>query len=329
MNLPTSAAIVEVGPRDGFQMEKVFIPTGFKVKIIDAIALSGVRKIEATSFVSPKTIAQMADAEEVMRRIRRVPGVAYTALVPNLKGAERAAAAGVNGIRIVVCATETYNFYNVRRTVEESLRECESVLTLAARASLPAEAILSLCFGCPLEGDVPAQRVLGLASRLAAMGFQEISIADSVGVANPVEVRRRMRMLMNELPSVRFSMHFHDTRGLGLANVLAALAEGVTVFDSSIGGLGGCPVVAGGTGNVASEDLVHMLAEMGLETGVDLEALLRCSREIQEFLGRALPSRVLQAGTRAQLFQRHAPPQQASCEDAGEFDDQAGTAKSV
>ena len=304
MSLPNRVTIVEVGPRDGFQMEPAFIPTDKKVEIINAISRTGVPVVETTSFVNPKVIPQMADAAEVMERIDRAPGVRYTVLIPNIKGAERALQSEVDGLRLVVCVSETYNQRNVGMTVEESLEECEGVLKLADEHDTPVDVAVGLSFGCPLEGHVPPQKVFSLVGRLVEMGFQEVAIADSMGVANPQQVRGMMRQLLAQFPETVFSLHFHDTRGLGLANVLAGLEEGVTHFDSSIGGMGGCPVVAGATGNIATEDLVNMLNEMGLETGVDTEKVMACSRIVQEFLDRFLPSRILQVGTCAQLYQK-------------------------
>ena len=257
--------IVEVGPRDGFQMEKAFIPTALKVEIIDRISRTGIRKIEATSFVNPKVVPQMSDAADVMRLIERVPGVLYTALVPNLKGARLAADCGVNGIRVVICATETYNLRNIGQTIGQTLNECARIVQFSQGAGISAEVIIGLSFGCPLEGAVSPQVIIGLVRRVSEFGFRAISIADSIGVANPRQVRSLMQELSALFPATDFSLHVHDTRGLGLANVLAALEAGVDTFDSSIGGLGGCPVVPGATGNISTEDLVNLMNEMGID----------------------------------------------------------------
>jgi hydroxymethylglutaryl-CoA lyase len=302
--------IVEVGPRDGFQMEKVFIPTSLKVKIINAISRTGIRKIEATSFVNATVIPQMADAAEVMRQIDRVPGVFYTALVPNLKGAERAAKECVDGLRLVICATETYNQRNIGRSIGGTLKEYEEILRFAGEARIPAEVIVGLSFGCPLEGPVSPQKVIDLVRIIVGMGFDQVSIADSIGVANPKQIRSLMGELLSLFPATKFSLHLHNTRGLGLANVLAAMDVGIDTFDSSIGGLGGCPIVPAATGNIATEDLANMVNEMGIETGVDTLAVAECSRLAEEFLARTLPSHILHAGTRKQVFKRWA----ASCE---------------
>jgi hydroxymethylglutaryl-CoA lyase len=302
--LPRKVNVVEVGPRDGFQMESTFIPTELKVRIINKISDSGVRKIEASSFVNPSVIPQMGDAGEVFARIKRRLGVIYTALVPNQTGAIHALGAQVDAMRVVICASESYNQRNVRMTILESLMACEAILGVASSAGRPAEAIIALAFGCPLEGEIPPEKVVGLVRRLVKSGYSEISIADSVGLANPLQVRTLMARLREGFPEVHFSLHLHDTRGMGLANALAALEVGIDTFDSSIGGLGGCPVVSGGTGNISTEDLVHMLDEMGIETGVDVEGVMEASRLAQDFLQRQLPSCVLAAGTRKQLYRR-------------------------
>jgi hydroxymethylglutaryl-CoA lyase len=295
--------VVEVGPRDGFQMEKTFLPTDLKVEVIDLLAGAGIRKIEATSFVNPKVVPQMADAGEVMARIARVPGVVFSVLVPNVKGAERAALAKADGIRLVVCATENYNRRNVGMSVAESMATIPPIVTAAGPA--PVEVVIGLSFGCPFEGAVPEDRVVGLARESAGMGIREVSVADSIGIANPAQVRRLVERLQSELPSdVHLSLHIHDTRGLGLANALAAMEAGIDTFDSGLGGLGGCPIFPGATGNIATEDLVNMCEEMGIDTGVDLGPVREASRKVQQFLSRPLPSRVLAVGTRDELYRR-------------------------
>lgn len=302
MKLPKRVTVVEVGPRDGFQMEKTFIPTELKLEVIDLLSAAGLPKIETTSFVSPKAIPQMADAAEVMARIARRPGTTYSVLVPNVKGAERAVEARADAVRLVVCATETYNRRNVGMSVEESLALVPAIQAAARPAGVSVEVVIGLGFGCPFEGDVPEDRVVELAKRLAGMSVAEISIADSIGTANPAQVQRMMERMQRELPGVRFSLHIHNTRGLGLANVLAALQAGVDTFDSGLGGLGGCPVFQGATGNIPTEDVVNLCEEMGITTGVDLGLVREASRKVQAFLGRALPGHVLAVGTRAELF---------------------------
>ena len=290
-------------------MEKAFIPTESKIAIINTMARSGVPKIEATSFVSPKAIPQMRDAQEVMEGIERRPGTAYTALVPNLKGAQLAIDAGVDAMRVVICSSEAYNQRNVHMSVAESLKTCDEILQAGRTGSTAVEAVVALAFGCPLEGDIAEEKVVELTRRLAEMGYREISIADSAGLANPAQVRRLMRRLVREFPDIHFSMHIHNTRGLGLANVVAGLEEGIDAFDSSLGGLGGCPVVPGATGNIPTEDLVNMLEEMGVETGVDVEGVMVASRVAEEVLERTLPSYVMAAGTRQQLYRNIEEPE--------------------
>lgn len=323
--LPTSVQIREVGPRDGFQNEPETIATERKVELIDALAQTGLKRLEVTSFVRPDVIPQLADAEEVLRRIDVPEDVAVSVLIPNMKGLEKALAVreelasrpGVSGaeprsssdgqprpasrpafdeINVFLSASETHNVKNVNRSIEESLSGLESVLARARREGLRCEGVISTSFGCPYEGHVPAERVLGIARRLTDAGAEEIGFGDTTGMANPVQVGEVFALWRDGLPGVQLTAHFHNTRGQGLANALAALQAGVTSFESSFGELGGCPVPAGATGNVATEDLVSMLHEMGVETGVDLEALLACSMRVREVLGRPLGSHTLLAG---------------------------------
>ena len=301
MNVPSRIHVVEVGPRDGFQMEQAFIPTELKIAVIDAVSRSGVRKIETTSFVSPKAVPQMADASDVMARIERAPGIAYTALIPNEKGAKRALASRVDAMRLVVCASETYNQRNVRMAVADSVAACEAIVGVAAEAEIPVEVAIGVAFGCPFEGTIPESRVLELAKTFQTMGVREIAIADTVGLANPAQVERLIAQLRASLdPNVVLSLHIHNTRGLGLANVLAGMQEGIDTFDAAIGGLGGCPVITTATGNIPTEDLVNMCEEMGIETGIDLEPIMEASRSIERFLERKLPSHVLFSRTSRQ-----------------------------
>jgi hydroxymethylglutaryl-CoA lyase len=305
MTLPSKISVVEVGPRDGLQMEKIFVPTETKISLVNSLADAGIRKMEVTAFVSPRVIPQLQDAAEVFRSIHRLPGVLYLALVPNFKGAKRALDAGANAVKIVVCISETYNRRNVGMSVEQSLANSSDVFQLAKHLGKRAEAVIGLAFGCPLEGRVPPESVVAMTERLAVIGYREISIADSMGLANPAQVRLLMRLLLREFPHVHFALHLHNTRGLGLANALAGLEEGVDEFDSSIGGLGGSEVVVRGAGgNLATEDLLNMLHEMGLETGVDLQRVVAASHIAQQALGRPLSSYVLSVGTPDQFFQR-------------------------
>ena len=300
--LPKRVELVEVGPRDGFQMERALIPTDLKVEVIDLISRAGLPKIETTSFVSPKVIPQLADSDEVMGRITRRPGTRYTALVANMRGLERALGADADAVRLVVCATDTYNRKNVGMSIDDSLESCRQMVKRAESTALSVEAVIAVAFGCPFEGEVPEEQVIDLALRFADSGIRELSVADSVGVANPIQLRNLMARLKETLPEVTFSLHLHDTRGLGLANVFAALEIGIDTFDSSIGGLGGCPITTVASGNISTEDLIHLCHEMAIETGIDLDKLRQASRKIGSFLQRQLPSRVLAAGTRQELF---------------------------
>ena len=305
MALPEKVRIVEVGPRDGFQAEGRFIPTELKVETIERLAAAGIRDIEAVSFVHPRVIPQMADAAEVMARVERRPGVRYLALVPNLKGAERALEAAADGLRLVVCVTETYNRNNVGLSVAESLALFGEIVRLA---DVPVSAVLAVAFGCPFEGAVPAERVLDLARRFVDAGSVELGLADSAGVANPLQVRQLLRQVHTALPATPKWLHLHDTRGLGLANAVAAMEQGIDTFDTSLGGLGGCPIMNGASGNIATEDVVYLCREMGLESGVDLDGVRQASRRVEAFLERQLPSRVLRAGTREELVARNRAP---------------------
>ncbi len=296
MRLPERVTITEVGPRDGLQNEELLLDVERKLELIDRLAASGLRRIEAASFVSPKAIPQMRDAAEVMTRLRRRPGVTYIALVPNETGARNAIAAGADELSTVVSASETHNLRNINRTVDETLTGIETVARLADEAGKPWCGYVSTAFGCPYEGAVAPARVVEIAGRLRGLGAYAIALGDTIGAADPVQVSALVRAFRERLPGVPLRLHFHDTRGTGLASVLAALQEGVDSFDGSIGGLGGCPYAPGAAGNVATEDLVYMLHRMGVETGVDLKSLVEASRWIEGVVGRALPGRVKGAG---------------------------------
>lgn len=301
MKLPSFALITEVGPRDGLQNEQKYLPTEQKVKLINALSRTGLKRIQAASFVHPKAIPQMRDAAEVMASIDRVPGVLYEVIVPNLVGAQRALEARVDRIGLFVSASETHNRHNVNMSVEESLQGFVPIVELCHKAGVPVFAGLSTAFGCPYEGTVPQQRVISLVRQLLAMGVSEIFLGDTTGMGNPKQVVEMVDRFFGEFPTIPLNLHFHDTRGMGLANILVALQRGVTMFDASVGGLGGCPYAPGATGNVCTEDVVHMLHEIGVETGIDLDKLIACSRMAQGMVGRELPSRVLKAGKRSDL----------------------------
>jgi hydroxymethylglutaryl-CoA lyase len=304
-SLPSTARIREVGPRDGFQNEPEVIPTAQKVELIEALAATGLRRLEVTSFVRPDVIPQLADAEQVLAAIEVPAEVSVTVLIPNERGLDRALALRDSASRdrpvfdevnVFLSASETHNRHNVNRSIADSLSGLERVLTRAREAGLRCEGVISTSFGCPYEGDVAAERVLDIAVALHEAGAQEIGFGDTTGMANPRQVRGFFELARDRLQGVELTAHFHNTRGQGLANVLAALGAGVDSFESSFGELGGCPVPAGATGNIATEDLVSMLEEMGIETGIDLPALLACSERVQELLERPLGSHTLVAG---------------------------------
>jgi hydroxymethylglutaryl-CoA lyase len=302
--LPDAVSIREVGPRDGFQNEPETIPTERKVELIDALARTGLKRLEVTSFVRADVIPQLADAGEVIARIDVPPQVSVSVLIPNERGLDNALALLDAGprpafeeVNVFLSASETHNQKNVNRSIADSLAGLEGVLGRARAAGLRCEGVISTSFGCPYEGHVPPERVLEIATRLRDAGAEEIGFGDTTGMANP----RQVRELFTAAPAtlgdgVELTAHFHNTRGQGLANVLAALKAGVDSFESSFGELGGCPVPAGATGNIATEDLVSMLHEMGISTGIDLPALIACARRVQEILGRPLGSHTLVAG---------------------------------
>jgi hydroxymethylglutaryl-CoA lyase len=296
---PSVVRIREVGPRDGFQNEPELIPTELKIELIDALARTGVQRLEVTSFVRADVIAQLADAGVVLDAIDVPDGVSVGVLVPNARGLDAALEhrSKIDEINVFLSASETHNRKNVNRSIEESLAGLELVLGRAREAGLRCEGVISTSFGCPYEGHVPPERVLGIAARLRDAGAQEVGFGDTTGMANPIQVRRFFTDAFASLDDgAELTAHFHNTRGQGLANVVAALEAGVDSFESSFGELGGCPVPPGATGNIASEDLVSLLHEMGIETGIDLPALLACARRVQEILGRPLGSHTLVAG---------------------------------
>jgi hydroxymethylglutaryl-CoA lyase len=296
MKLPQHVTICEVGPRDGFQIEPEFIPTAQKVEVVDRLAEAGIPRIEVTSFVHPKVVPALRDAEEVMARIRRRPGTRYSALVPNDKGAVRAVDAGVDDIHTVVSASESHNLANVNMTVAESIEKLRAVMRVAERARVPVACGISTSFGCPFEGNVPLPRLESVLAQLIDMGARSIGLADTTGVANPRQVQRVLGHLMPRFPGIEWTLHTHDTRAMAIANILAALDCGVTHFDASIGGLGGCPFAPGASGNVCTEDLVHCLHAMEIETGIDLDRLVAVSRQVETIVGRPLPGQVMKAG---------------------------------
>jgi hydroxymethylglutaryl-CoA lyase len=291
--------IVEVGPRDGLQNEKVTIPTEAKIDYITALADSGLRTIEAGAFVSPKWVPQMADTAEVYRNIPKDPGVEYPVLVPNMKGLERAIETGVKSISIFTAASETFNRRNINMSIDESFQNYAPVAVRARAEGMRVRGYVSTAFGCPYEGDVAPEKVLEVSARLLDLGCYEVSVGDTIGVGTPVQVQGVIGMLLQVIPPSKLAMHFHDTRGTALANALAALEMGIATFDASSGGLGGCPYAPGASGNMATEDLVYMLEKMGIDTAVDLNLLVAASQIIAPYLDHPLPGRYLQAFTRA------------------------------
>jgi hydroxymethylglutaryl-CoA lyase len=298
MSLPTEVRIREVGPRDGFQNEPEVIATDDKVRLVNLLARTGVPRLEVTSFVRADVIPQLADGPEVLERMDVPDGVDVTVLIPNERGFDNALAhrARFGEINCFMSASESHNRANVNRSIEESLTGLERVIGRAIAEGLRAEAVISVSFGCPYEGEVPLERVLAIAQRLIEAGAAEIGFGDTTGMANPRQVREFFAAAREALPGVELTAHFHNTRGQGLANVLAALDAGCTSFESSFGELGGCPVPAGATGNIATEDLVSMLHEMGIATGIDLDRMLEAARAARDVLGRPLGSHTLIAG---------------------------------
>jgi hydroxymethylglutaryl-CoA lyase len=300
-DVPRKISVREVGPRDGLQNEDP-VPTQAKIELIDRLSGTGVQRIEAVSFVRPDAIPQMADADEVWRGIDRAAAVRYSALVPNLRGAARALDSGLAEIEAVVSASDTHNRKNVNRSTAQSLDDIAQVIALAHERGATCQVIVSTAWGCPYEGDVPVERVVATASRALADGADTVSFGDTTGMATPGRVKRLIGEFRAANPEAELNLHFHNTRGAGLANVLAALEMGVSDFDASVGGLGGCPYAPGATGNIATEELVHMVEDMGVDTGIDLEALIDAAADAERIIGRQLPSQVLRAGPRSRTI---------------------------
>jgi hydroxymethylglutaryl-CoA lyase len=308
-------AIIEVGPRDGFQILPDFIDTALKVEMIELLIRAGVQRMEVTSFVHPKAVPQMRDAGEVLQAVRR-NGCECFAMVPNLVGAQRALDAGADMLNLVVSASESHNQSNVRRSVDDSLRSFEAVMDLAERAAVPVRASIATVFGCPFEGDVPVENVLRIGRRLVEMGCVELNLCDTTGMANPRQVAHVARRVLDEfgdtqttampiaaipIAAIAIAMHFHNTRGAGMANLLSAMQNGISSFETSFGGLGGCPFAPGAAGNVCTEDVVHMLHEMGIATRIDLPRLLDAVRQAEDILGLTLSGQVIKAGRNCDL----------------------------
>ena len=296
----------DVAVRDGFQIEKVFVPTATKIELIDHLSRTGLHKIEVTSFVSPKAVPALADANDVLAGIERVPGVAYVALVPNIRGCRNAVAAPKNAdeVNAVVSASETHNRANINRTHEKSLAELPTMVRIAHDAGMKITMSLSTTFGCPFEGHVAEDVVLRFVERFRELGFDGISLADTTGMANPRQVGELTRKVLKRFPppdDTYYTLHFHNTRGMGLANVIAGIEAGVRSFDGSVSGLGGCPFAPGATGNICTEDMVNMLEDMGFDTRVDLAKLIACARRIPAIVGHDVPGQVMKSGQTLEL----------------------------
>jgi hydroxymethylglutaryl-CoA lyase len=294
--LPKRVSVYEVSPRDGLQNEAKMLSTESKLELLDALMSTGLKRIELTSFVSPRWIPQLADADDLARRVTRRPGIMLSALVPNAKGLERARAVGLSEIAVFMSASETHNRKNTNRSIESSLETFVEVVPPAIEAGMRVRAYVSTVWGCPYEGEVDPKRALEITRRLLDLGCYQVSLGDTIGVGTPAQTERILGTFLDEIPPDRLALHFHDTRGTALPNVLAGLLHGIADFDASIGGLGGCPYAPGAAGNVATEDLVYMLHGMGIETGLDLDKLVEAGKLAEKIIGRPLPGKVHQAG---------------------------------
>lgn len=295
MNIPKKVIIKEVGPRDGLQNEKTFIPTKDKIEWINMLSETGLSYIEITSFVHPKWIPTLADAVEVAKGINRKEGVTYAALIPNAKGMERALEANIDEVSVFMSASETHNQKNINKSIDETFPILTEVIKEASKVEKTSRGYVSTVFGCPYEKNVTIENVIKVAEKLFESGIDELSLGDTIGVANPAQVEQVLETLLKRFPAEKLALHFHDTRGTALANILLSLTMGITKFDAAIGGLGGCPYAPGAAGNVATDDLIYMLAGMNVETGVDQEKLLQASQWIEKKVGKELPSKSLQA----------------------------------
>lgn len=299
MDLPSFVTMREVGTRDGIQSLGAFVATAHKIEMANRLATTGLRRIEVTSFVSPRAVPQMADAAEVMAGLERVPGVTWEPLAPNVIGAKRAIEASSDRLLVVLAASDAFNLKNIRMTVDDSLRVISEIAPLATDAGIPFSAGIATSFGCPYAGDVPETKLQQTVASLLSLGADEIVLADTTGMANPLQVERTVGNIRDRWPQVALGLHFHNTRGMGLANVLAGLQVGITTYDASIGGIGGCPFAPRATGNVSTEDVVHMLHALGIQTGIDLDSLIGCANRMSEILGSELPGQVMKAGPRS------------------------------
>ena len=305
MKIAERVIICEVAARDGLQIEKKILETADKVRMIEAICQSGVPKVEVTSFVNPKVVPQMADAEQLLTSLPRFERTKFVALIPNVKGLERALKCTVDEVKLVVSASESHNRANVRMSIEDSLKNVAIIMKEAEGTGVKVIGGLGTSYGCPFEGKVPTQRVLDIVARYIDLGIENVHLADTTGMANPLQVQSLVNNLKVKWPNLHLILHFHNTRGTGMANVLAGLYAGVNEFEGSIGGIGGCPFAPGASGNVCTEDMVHMLHEMGIETGIDLDKLLGAAKLAEDILEHPLPGQVMKAGKSCDL---HALP---------------------
>lgn len=304
LKLPSKIIICEVAPRDGFQAEPEWIPTEDKVAIVKKLAGTGIQSMEITSFVHPKAIPQLRDAEEVVRLSQDLTGINFRALVPNVRGAQRAIDVGIKKLKLMLSATDSHSLSNANHLTEEAMNGFYPILELAEKSNVKVGGSISVAFGCTYEGKVPYERIEKIVERYIEFGVGEVSLADTTGMANPKQVYEMVRQLRNDYPQMTFSMHLHNTRGMALANTVAAMQQGIIHFDSSIAGLGGCPYAPGASGNVSTEDFVHMLSEMGIETGIDLDALILVAKEVKQIIGHDGGSYMLQAGPCSNLHQK-------------------------
>lgn len=299
---PKEIIFCEVGPRDGLQNEKTMLTIDQKVTLIEKSVDSGVKIVEVGSFMNPKAIPQMADTDEVCKKMKRVPGVEYRALVANLRGVERALACGIDKVKLVLSASESHSIANLKRTPAELLEGFKECIAFANDNNIEVSGAISTAFGCPFEGKISSEKVAAIAEKMRGLGITELSLSDTTGMANPAQVYDLSVYVREAFPDVRWFLHFHNTRGMALANIVTGLQAGIIRYDASLAGLGGCPYAPGASGNVASEDVIHMLHEMGIETGVDLEKMIALAKRLQEWVGHPTDSAVLRAGRVSDLM---------------------------
>lgn len=297
MKPPPKVKIREVGPRDGFQIQKEFIPTPEKLKIIKAVVDAGVSDVEATAFVSPKAVPQMRDAREIISKVPR-NGTVYSVLVPNLRGAEDAADCGADELVLVASASNAHNKANIGKTVDESIAGLDAIIHLANEKGIHILCSVGTAFGCPFQGDIQDAEILKLLNAYQSRGVSSIILADTTGMATPMRIEKTIKMVQDRYPEIEIALHLHDNRGIAMANLFTALMCGITVFDTSLGGLGGCPYVPQASGNLPTEDVVFMLEDMGIETGIDLETLIKAAFQLEKIIGRTLPGQVMKSGPR-------------------------------